>query len=108
MDQKKQKHRTETVAADKPAVSQPWTLHTKLEEWEDLGVKCYYARFHQPVPPYVNVEPVSEFKLIADQRKYKVDRITFTENGVIWRANGEVNIVPLANVIYVRPILVDS
>jgi len=74
-----------------------WLQHDKC-------VVCHYARFHQPVPPYVNKEPVSEFKVKSDSDKYKVDSIVYTPHGVIWTANGETNIVPLANVIYVRTI----
>lgn len=74
-------------------------------QWEYEGIPCHYARFHQPVPPYVNKEPVSEFKVKSDADKYKVDLIVYTPHGLIWTANGETNIVPLANVIYVRTII---
>jgi len=75
-----------------------------VNQWETHGVRCHYARFHQPVPPYVNKEPVSEFKLTSIQDKYKVDSIVYTPHGLMWTANGETNIAPLANVIYVRTI----
>ena len=77
---------------------------SEIDRWAYDGIRCHYARFHQPVPPYVNKEPVSEFKVKSDADKYKVDSIVYTPHGVIWTANGETNIVPLANVIYVRTI----
>src|SRR5665213_3384033 len=69
--------------------------------------QCLYVRFHQPVPPALNKEPVSEFKLKPDGNsiqamRYVVDSITYTEHGVIYTAYGETNIVPLANVTYAR------
>jgi len=75
-----------------------------LEKWESEGVPCYYARFQGPVPPSLNKEPVSEFYLKSSTNKYVVDRITYTEHGLIWRANSELNMTPLANVQYVRSI----
>lgn len=68
------------------------------------GIPCRYARFHQPVPPYVNKEPVSEFKLSSTtvNDKYLVDAMSYTGQGLIFKAKDEVNIVPLANIIYVR------
>jgi hypothetical protein len=77
---------------------------SELDRWAYDGVPCHYARFHHPVPPYVNKEPVSEFKVKSDAEKYKVDSIVYTPYGVIWTANGETDVVPLANVIYVRTI----
>ena len=88
----------EAILPDMAAVSQ-------FPQWLHFGVICHYARFHQPVPPYVNKEPVSEFKVKSDADKYKVDSIVYTPHGLIWTANGETNIVPLANVIYVRTII---
>lgn len=73
-----------------------------LEEWENEGVPCYYARFQQPVPPSVNKEPVSEFCIRAKQLKYLVDRLTYTTHGLIWRSGGEIDLTPLPNVMYVR------
>lgn len=61
-----------------------------------------YVRFHKDVPPGENKEPVSEFRLKSTQKKYVVDSILFTPHGVVWKAYGETNIVPLANVIYCR------
>lgn len=78
---------------------------TNLKKWEAEGVACYYIRFHQPVPPAKNHEPVAEFDTEAKTAKYLVDSITYTPNGVIFRFKGEVDLVPLANVIYIRTIV---
>lgn len=76
-----------------------------IDKWEKAGVHCFYVRFHQPVPPAKDLEPVAEFSTQAKPpSKYLVDSITYTPNGVIFRAKGEVDLVPLANVIYVRSI----
>jgi hypothetical protein len=75
-----------------------------IEQWELHGVPCKYVRFHQPVPPVEDSEPVSEFRL-KTKNKYSVDSITYTEHGLIWRAKGEVDICALANVLYSRAIL---
>jgi hypothetical protein len=74
------------------------------EEWEAEGQPCHYVRFHQPIPISVNKEPVSEFTLDAKQGKYIVDKITSCAHGVIWRANGELDHAPSANVMYTRSI----
>jgi hypothetical protein len=78
----------------------------KLEEKKKSKVyESYYVRFHQPVPPGVDKEPVSEFKLVGRNqfdKKYVVDSITWTPDGVITKAHGTTNIIPLANVIHCR------
>lgn len=76
---------------------------TTIEQWEKYGIPCHYVRFHQPIPPAENAEPVSEFKLNS-HGKYSVESIVYTEHGVIWRAKGEVDICALANVMYARSI----
>ena len=76
-----------------------------IDSWNDKGVECYYVRFHQPAPPSLNKEPVSEFCTSNMNKKYLVDCITYTPHGVIWKVNGEENIMPLANVIYTRSIV---
>ena len=53
---------------------------SRFEKWESAGTPCHYARFQQPIPPYVDSEPVSEFKLNA-KTKYCVESITYTEHG---------------------------
>ena len=63
---------------------------------------CTYARFHHPVPPSENMEPVSEFRLSTKQLKYKVDSIIYTVDGLIVRAYSSSFIIPLANIIYCR------
>lgn len=75
-----------------------------LEQWKKFGIPCRYVRFHQPIPPIEDKEPVSEFKLKSANPKYAVDEIVYTEHGVIWRAAGEINICALANVMYARPL----
>lgn len=74
-----------------------------IEQWEKYGIPCRYVRFHQPIPPTENLEPVSEFR-VKTNNKYSVDSITYTEHGVIWRAKDELDICALANVMYARAI----
>lgn len=75
---------------------------SRIKEWEDEGIRCYYVRFHQPIPPGVHKEPVSEFYLKSNTNKYVVDSLTYTVHGLVYRAYGETNISPLANIMYVR------
>ena len=75
---------------------------SSISMWKDQGTQAYYVRFHQPVPPAVNKEPVSEFYIKGPTGKYIVDSIWLTPHGVIWEAYGEVNISALANVVYSR------
>jgi len=67
-----------------------------------MNKSCHYVRFHSPVPPAVNKEPVSEFVLSGKQEKYLVDDMTYTTDGLIFKAYGEIGIIPLANVVYCR------
>lgn len=62
----------------------------------------HYVRFHQPVPPAENKEPVSEFRTNSKQNKYSVDSLEWTSEGVIYQAYGEKGIVPLANIMHCR------
>lgn len=71
------------------------------EIWESEGIPCSYVRFQQAVPRSFHTEPVGEFKLTLED-KYKVDKITYTPHGVIWRSGGEVDIAPLPDVMYAR------
>ena len=81
----------------------PANLELKSQEHQSLeGKHCYYARFHQGVPPYVNKEPVSEFRIETPDKRYKVDSIIWTKDGIIFKAGGELGLVPCANVMYVR------
>ena len=66
------------------------------------GTPLYYARFQQPIPPAVNMEPVSEFVLSGKHSKYIVDTMRYTSHGLVWTFHDETNITPLANVMYVR------
>lgn len=61
-----------------------------------------YARFHMPVPPFKDAEPVSEFKVDATG-KYAVESMSLGVHGLTFTAKGEKGIIPLANVVYVRP-----
>lgn len=79
-------------------------IATPLEKWEQAGVPCFYVRFHQPVPPAKDLQPVSEFNTRAKDAKYLVDSISYTPYGVIFRFKGEVDLVPLANIIYARSV----
>lgn len=67
-----------------------------------MSKQCYYVRFHSPVPPALNKEPVGEFVLTGKQEKYLVDSIIYTPDGLEFTAYGESCIVPLANVVYCR------
>ena len=78
---------------------------SNLKKWILEGVDCEYARFHWPAPPFKDKEPVSEFCLANKQAKYIVTSLVYTPNGLIWTANGEMDIMPLANVIYTRSIV---
>lgn len=72
------------------------------EKWEK-AIPVYYVRFHQAVPPSLNKEPVQEFKLKSDQVKYKVDGLKWLwGDGLLFKAYGEIDFVPAANVQYVR------
>lgn len=81
---------------------------TNLELAKALGIPIRYARFHQPVPPALNLEPVAEFKVIKSEKpiernKYSVDAMLKTPIGIVWSAYGETDsIIELANVMYVR------
>lgn len=71
------------------------------------SIPCYYARFHQPVPPGLDMEPVGEFK-VKSKSKYSVEGMLYHPTaGLIFAAankKGEIeeDIVPAANIIYVR------
>jgi hypothetical protein len=76
---------------------------SNLEKWISDGVNCYYARFQSPIPPGDNKEPVSEFTLNPlKNTKYRVDSMVYTPHGLIFKAYGETNIVPLPDVMYAR------
>lgn len=83
----------------------PPSRRRTIEELEGSGFDCYYVRFHGPVPVIADREPVYEFRIGVPGTpgsKYAVDRITWTEQGVVWRAKDEIDITPLANVVYAR------
>lgn len=75
---------------------------TFIETLFKTGIPCHYARFHQPVPGMRDKEPVSEFNTKLKDNKYSVDSLSYTAMGLIFKVRGETNIVPLANIIYVR------
>lgn len=74
------------------------------------GRAAYHVRFHQSVPPGIDKEPMLELKLEStfdgkmtpNQKRYVVESLTWTPQGVIFEAYGELVIVPLANVSYCR------
>lgn len=74
----------------------------KLEPSLAITTPIHHVRFHQPVPPGLNKEPVGEFVLSGKQSKYLVDSLSLTPHGVMYQAYGETGLVPLANVIYCR------
>jgi hypothetical protein len=61
-----------------------------------------YVRFHNPVPNSLNSEPVYELKLDG-AGKYASDKLSINELGLSVHFKGEVTLVPLANIAYVRP-----
>ncbi len=80
-----------------------------VDSWIADGVPCYYVRFHSPVAPSKNKEPVGEFycrvqdrKYSSMEEKYLVTRTLYTPHGVIFWAQGECDITPLANVQWAR------
>jgi hypothetical protein len=78
----------------------------KLQIMIQDSIPCHYVRFHQPVPPGVDKEPVSEFRLVSmKQSKYVVQAIYRHANCVIVEAYDTTFIVESANVMYSRPIL---
>jgi hypothetical protein len=85
----------------------PVIVRNRLAELGFEAIPCNYARFHQPVPPGYDREPVSEFK-IKTKNKYSVESMLYHPvAGLIFEAIGktgkpETDIVPSANVIYVR------
>ena len=75
----------------------------ELEEKWEKGTPVYYARFHQYVPPAKDKEPVAEFQLQAKHAKYVVDSLRWSwGDGLIFKAFGEIDFVPEANIQYVR------
>lgn len=76
---------------------------TELERRWYNASPVHYARFHQPVPPCKDKEPVSEFKLQSDQNKYQIEEMVWSwGDGLMWKMNGELDMQPAANVQYVR------
>lgn len=81
-------------------------LKSNYENLIEQSIGCSYVRFKdQPVPPGINKEPVYEFYVKSTTNKYVVDLILWTPLGVIYKAYGETNTVPLGNVSYCRWIL---
>lgn len=78
-------------------------LNDNLIDGNGIGVR--YVRFHHPVPPKENAEPVSEFRLTAknvNDRKYIVDQMIWTKEGLFWRCGDELNLSAAANIVYCR------
>lgn len=76
-----------------------------IKNWpkgSEPGYPIHYARFHQPVPPAKDMEPVGEFRIQEQASKYKVDSLRWTTDGVMYCFRGETGMVPLANVVYCR------
>jgi hypothetical protein len=78
-----------------------------LEALKAESIPCHYVRFHQPVPPGYDKEPVSEFK-VKTKNKYSVESMLYHPTaGLIFQAlnkrgEPEEDITPAANIIYVR------
>lgn len=75
-----------------------------FEQWEAEGQPCSYVRFHAPLAPAKDREPQYEFRLEGKDKKYIVDKITCTEHGLVWRANGEIDFTGLATIALTRSI----
>lgn len=73
-----------------------------FEQWEKEGQPCSYVRFHAPLPRQIKQEPVYEFTLTSKDAKYVVDSIVYHQHALLWRAGGELEATPLANVQYAR------
>lgn len=68
-----------------------------------MGVKVKYARFHSPVPPAKNKEPVSEFYIESKSNQYVVDEMYYCKDVFVWSAYGEKdNIMPASGVLLAR------
>lgn len=78
---------------------------SNLDSWIKDGVSCYYMRFQSPVAPAKDKEPVSEFYIKGPTSKYLVDSMWYTPNGLVWKAFGETNVTPLANINWGRIVL---
>lgn len=84
-------------------VKKAFDKHIKpMEKPIEKGYPIHYVRFHQPVPPAKDKEPVSEFRLQSKDTKYMVGSMHWTPEGVIYKAYGETGMVPLANIVYCR------
>jgi hypothetical protein len=104
-----------SVEAAPPADEEPiaftaepaeWTM---MEEWMADGLPCKSVRFINPVPLRKNTEPVHEFYIASETKhpennKYLVDSLCYTRHGLIFEAYGEIDIIPLGNIVYVRTI----
>jgi hypothetical protein len=76
---------------------------SELQEKWDKATPIYYARFHQSVPPGKDKEPVAEFSIKNKNPKYIVDELRWSwGDGVLFKAYGEIDMSPEANVQYVR------
>ena len=68
--------------------------------------RCYsYVRLQSPVAPGPNLEPVYEFKLDAQDKRYKADKISRDADTLYLLCNGAVQETPWVNVVVARPIL---
>lgn len=91
--------------SDQPKIKPEKPLRALLcgyEKWEAEGIPCHHVRFQAEIPPAKDMQPVGEFYTKQNKSKYVVDSMVYTPHGVIWRAFGEVNIVPLANIQLAR------
>ncbi len=78
---------------------------TNLQELIDSGISCYYVKFQNPVAPGKDKEPVYEFKTKTDNpndKKYVVEQMWWTPKGLVFKANGETDISPSANISLFR------
>lgn len=72
------------------------------EKWLEDGIPCSFVSFHDPVPTARDKEPVGEFRLETTDKKYRVDRMTYTPFGLFFLAHNEWSVAGLANVKLIR------
>ncbi len=76
---------------------------SELEEKWDKAIPVYYGKFHSPVPPAANKEPVYEFYIKGPTGKYLVDDLRWSwGDGLLFKAYGTLDMTPAANVQVVR------
>lgn len=100
--QKKILPQTEVVTSTFKASEELTVAKISITDLLKESIPVRYTRFHHAISPIENKEPVFEFRLSSDQKKYVVDAMYWTSDGLIWTVKGETNICPLANIVFCR------